>query len=621
MSLSKLFNFKYFMQNIKKSKMALVIFFIIVPIFTSLMIMTTKDQVLDFTELSIINILGLYVIPFIFSVCLFGYVYKKNSVDFMCSMPLSRKSIFITNTLGGIAMIVLMQLLTLLLTILVGVVTGATIFNAMAFDIFVYQTIAYIFVFTIANLAMSVSGNLLTQIVVTLLITFLVPVSAFFVVSYTSNNRVALYNDFGDIGRGFYRVLNYTAPSMIFSGEYSYSSMSMIKMIVLSIIYFCLGLYLFKTRKMEIATGSFENNRTHLFVKGLTLAPFVMLLISFIDYESFELVAILLAIITVYYFVYDLITNKKIKFKDNVVYMIISIFVLLGVYYSVLFVYENYEGKLNVNDIKELTISSSVEYNFSFKNKEDINKVLLATEIYNYVDEDYTWVEATITKKDGSKYKRDLYVNISELYNVANNNVVLNKIDSSLKISDKTMTFTDKEKTEFIKKLSEAVSKYSFEDYQKLKNSSLKMIRFYGYKNHELVDVAFPIEASEDVFKMATKAYNKYAAQKIQNSKRTYNYISVYAYDKASLGIENSFDYENYDIYLDENCINFIINNADKEINDFKKGIFVISYKFTFYTEDVKEFLKVLEESNGNFINYNVLENVATNEIVTVSGE
>lgn len=620
MSLIKLFNFKYFMQNIKKSKMALVIFFIIVPIFTSLMLMTTKDQVLEFDELSIINILGLYVIPFIFSVCLFGYVYKKNSVDFMCSMPLSRKSIFITNTIGGIVMIVLMQLLTLILTILIAGITGATIFTAMAFDIFVYQTIAYIFVFTIANLAMSVSGNLLTQIVVTLLITFLVPVSTFFVVMYTSNNKVDLYNNFGDIERGFYRVINYTAPSMFLSGEYSYNSTSIIKMIVLSIIYFGLGLYLFKRRKMEIATGSFENNRTHLLVKGLTLAPFVMLLISFIDIESIELVVILLAIIAVYYFVYDLITNKKIKFKDNVVYMIISIFVLLGAYYSILLVYENYEGKLNVNDIRELRISASSENDFCFKNTESINKVLLETEIYKYVNEDYTLVEAVITKKSGSIYKRNLYVNISELYKLTNDNKI-NRFDNSLKISDKTMLFNDKEEAEFIKKLSEDVNKYNFEDYQKLNNSSLKMIKFYGYKNHQLINVAFPIEVSEDVFKMATKAYNKYAAQKIQSTIRKYNYITISAYDETLYSTNESILDEKYTFYIDGDCSNFILNNADKEIKYFKKGIFAESGSFSFYTEDIKEFLKVLADENRNYNGYDLFQNTISGESALISGE
>lgn len=76
MNLTKLFNFKYLIQNIKKSKMALVLFFIIVPIFTSLTIMTTKDQILDFCELAFVNIFGMYIIPFIFSVCLDMYIRK-----------------------------------------------------------------------------------------------------------------------------------------------------------------------------------------------------------------------------------------------------------------------------------------------------------------------------------------------------------------------------------------------------------------------------------------------------------------------------------------------------------------------------------------------------------------
>ena len=405
MNLTKLFNFKYLIQNIKKSKMALVLFFIIVPIFTSLTIMTTKDRILDFSELAFVNILGMYIIPFIFSVCLFGYVYKKNSVDFMCSMPVSRKTIFVTNTIGGIGMIVLMQLITLILTLLIGVVTGATIFNAMVFDIFAYQTIAYIFVFTIANLAMSVSGNLLTQIVVTLLITFLIPFSTFFVVAYTSNNEVTIYNEYGNIGSEFFRIINYTAPRMLFNGEYNYSSISMCKMAILSIIYFALGLYLFKKRKMEIATESFENNRTHFLVKGLTLAPFVALLI------------------------------------------------LLGAYHSVLLVYDNYDGKLNIDNIKELTVGDELDFTFNIKNKDSIKKILLSSEIYNYVDDKYIWERVSITRNDGTRFKRNLYININDLSDIVEENSSSHKFDKTMKLKDRTMDFTEKENSRRLKSI------------------------------------------------------------------------------------------------------------------------------------------------------------------------
>ena len=639
MNLTKLFNFKYLMQNIKKSKMALVLFFIIVPIFTSLTIMTTKDQILDFSELAFVNIFGMYIIPFIFSVCLFGYVYKKNSVDFMCSMPVSRKTIFVTNTIGGIGMIVLMQLITLILTLLIGVVTGATIFNAMVFDIFAYQTIAYIFVFTIANLAMSVSGNLLTQIVVTLLITFLIPFSTFFVVAYTSNNEVTIYNEYGNIGSEFFRIINYTAPSMLFNGEYNYSSISMCKMAILSIIYFALGLYLFKKRKMEIATESFENNRTHFLVKGLTLAPFVALLISFIDYESFELILILLGIIFIYYFVYDLITNKKMKFKDNVTYLVISVLILLGAYYSVLLVYDNYDGKLNIDNIKELTVGDELDFTFNIKNKDSIKKILLSSEIYNYVDDEYIWERVTITRNDGTKFKRNLYININDLSDAVNGNSSSHKFDKTMKLKDRTMDFTEKEEAEFIKKIAEGLNQYTCKEYLKLRNESLKQVSFYGYKNHRLISAEYPIEISEDVFKMATKAYNKYAGQKLKNSRSYSNYITIKYYNRNSEKDYNDNLYDRYSAYLDDESVKYIIDNANVEIKGFKTGVLATSYYFTFYAEDASTFLKLLGTIEDNFEgkyfneepllnddaemldNISAETNVINQEVVTTSGE
>ena len=162
MNLMKLFNMKYFMQNVKKSKMAILLFLSIVPIFTALTIITVgKDNILEFWELGLANIIFMYITPFLLSVSLFGYVYKKRSIDFIGSMPISRKSVFVTNTLGGIALIIISQLITFVISVLAGLFTNGMIFTGMLWDIFVYQSIAYIFVFTISNLAMSISRKLI----------------------------------------------------------------------------------------------------------------------------------------------------------------------------------------------------------------------------------------------------------------------------------------------------------------------------------------------------------------------------------------------------------------------------------------------------------------------------
>ena len=118
MNLMKLFNFKFLMQNIKKSKALIILLTIVVPMFTSIMLLSIDvNYALPFWELSIINIIGMYIIPIVLSMTLFNYVYKKNSVDFIGSMPLSRNTIFLTNTIGGIAIIIIMQLITLISTL------------------------------------------------------------------------------------------------------------------------------------------------------------------------------------------------------------------------------------------------------------------------------------------------------------------------------------------------------------------------------------------------------------------------------------------------------------------------------------------------------------------------
>lgn len=599
MNLTKLFNFKYLMQNMKKSKMALTLFFIVVPIFTSLMIITTQEEVLDFTELALINIFGMYIIPFIFSFCLFGYVYKKNSVDFMCSMPISRKAIFITNTIGGIALIVLLQLVTFLLTILLGAITKATIFTSMAFDILLFQTVGYIFVFMICNLAMSVSGNLLTQIVVTLLITFLIPFSTFFVVGYTGNSDAELVTAYGEMDVTFDQVLNYTAPSLIFSGSYEYNTISMIKMVVLSVIYFAIGLYLFNKRKMETAPESFEKTKTHLLVKGLTLAPFVAFLVSFIDYESFGIISILLAIIAVYYFVYDLITNKKVKIKSNLIYLVMSVLVLFGGYVAILAIYDNYDAELNIASINKLTIESNYDFKFTIEDKELIKTILNSANSSS--SKGSTWSRIEATTYDGRKYKRSLYLNVNSVLSNLSVDLYSSLFSTNVKFNSDYMEFTTAEKNKFVQEISTALSNCTFEEYETLKENSLKEVYLYCYKDHKLYTSTMPIEISEEVFKMAVNAYNKYAIGYLKNSSYYAKNCSIRTYNEELLKDEVISKYVNsYRAFLTDNLYNFIVNSENVEVTDFKKGAFISGYKFSFYTEDIAGLTKILSKQNAD---------------------
>ena len=86
-------------------------------------------------------------------------------------MPISKKQIFLTNTVGGIVILLLMQLINFIIMFFVSLIYSNIIIDyKMLFDILLIYSISYIFVFTCTNIAVSVSSNKITTIVVTLLI-------------------------------------------------------------------------------------------------------------------------------------------------------------------------------------------------------------------------------------------------------------------------------------------------------------------------------------------------------------------------------------------------------------------------------------------------------------------
>ena len=151
MNLMKLFNLNYLKQNFKKSKVILSIFIGLIPILNTIILIMNFNSgyILGFSHVSIINFIGVYVLPIIISICLFNYIYKKNSVDFINSMPISRKSIFVTNTIFGLLIFLSMLIVNLLLMSALTFVFNIPIPFMMMIDYLWYWFIIYVFSFMI----------------------------------------------------------------------------------------------------------------------------------------------------------------------------------------------------------------------------------------------------------------------------------------------------------------------------------------------------------------------------------------------------------------------------------------------------------------------------------------
>lgn len=423
MNLTSWFNFKFLKENFKKSRAIILLCIFLLPILTFITNLTKISDSSDFIpniyHLSYLFIVGLYIIPIVLSITLFSFVFKRKSCDFVMSFPITKRQIFMTNTVGGIGLILILNILNCLMLFLVSLISSNIFIpGRMIFDIFLLWTVAYIFVFVVSNIAISVSANKITSVVVVLLILFLIPFLHTFITVNGSlfNNRESgvLYenrcinNDCYDINYNVVRDSNYTVPYLLISKVFLNNNklnynVSIIKTFVLSLIYIFVGLLLFDRKKFEIVETSFKSEKIHLFVKNLTVIPFLALgyLVfkeSGFSFEYMTYYILLLAIIITYLIIYDLITRKRVLnvFKSLLYTLFSLVFViLLGMTSSL-----DNNKYLDVDNIKEITLSDSnkLKKSGSTRDRELIKYIFDNCKNYDVYEEN----TISVSTRDGS---------------------------------------------------------------------------------------------------------------------------------------------------------------------------------------------------------------------------
>lgn len=415
MNLTNLFNLNFLKENIKRSKAVILLLTLIVPVINVIYYLMsstssgmTSPNIMNMQPLSIF---GMYIIPVILSLTLFSFIYKRKSSDFVMSFPVSKKQIFISNTLGGIAIILIMNIVNYLFTLTASMLlTNVLIDYNMLFDMFVLWTISYIFVFTSANIGVAISSNKITTVVVTLLVLFLVPFTHTFIVSdefkgvrngnietYCDNElckpkNYECYSTSCEVKKrqNIYPHTNYdvventtsyTMPYALIYGAVQQDipsiNKSIAKMSMLSIIYILLGLIIFSRRKLEVVETSFKSERLHHITRSLTTVPiiciyYVILSNSNIGFSDIFTIIFLVILLIAYVIIYDLITRKKVT---NILKSIASL-IMVGI--IVIFTGElssrEEVKQINVNDIDKMTF---IDYNMVNRNGYITNKDLI----------------------------------------------------------------------------------------------------------------------------------------------------------------------------------------------------------------------------------------------------
>lgn len=636
MNLKAYFNFNFFKENIRKSKGLLAFLLGVIPIiniiFLIVLLTTSSSNLLEFDIVSFLTYVGIIFIPLSLSVTLFGFVLKKKSVDFILSKPISRKSLFITNTLGGILVILVFMIINTLIFGLFGLVfESLTIPFGLLVDYFLFWFISYVFMFTVINLAIVLSGNLITSIVVALIILLIVPylngINYITQDYYSGNNYIICenpdckpesyycYNDddceehlLNNEYRLYYGKLltyNFTAPLVMLNeaannNDTFYNSISLIKMIVLSVIYFAIGYFVFKNRKMENNETSFKSSFAHYLVKGITLFPICLLTYAIV--EETEAIGWLISIvgIIIYSVVYDLITRREIyKPVKSLIISALLFFLFTGVYASYFKVFDNpekvikkvdsitYEGMkitdtdLINNIIKSLldknTMGSSYVYNFIFTSGNtqyevtaDINETL-----NNLLqDELNIWNKEKIKKFDFNRihymeYNDTMIPITKELKNIIKDNI--HKID------------------EFdIDSLSETDTLY-----------------LYSYHNHHYESVMIPIKLDSELFNKIITYQNELFIKFREKIDYELSY-NLNAYDSDVFSDE---DYYVFDYVIRSNMtkfINYLKNDnkidANKDLTyirvyDMNKAYTITISDVQLFKEEFDSYKEILKDN------------------------
>lgn len=582
MDLKKYFNLSFFKENIKKSKGIIAFFFGVVPLLNILMLIVflyEKENLINFSLLSSITMIGLYIIPFILAFTLFGFIFKQKSVDFILSKPISRKSIYWTNILGGtIILICFMLLNTFIFGIFSLLFSSLVLPFGLLLDYFIYFLISYIFVFFLSSLAIILSGNLITSLVIIMLLIFLIPFlqistntlsdnnSATYIKCEYENCKPKNYECFNDhecinrLSQDEYKLvyekelnLNLTAPLNILVNieKGIYSTSSIYKMSILSFIYLILGLLAFMYRKMENNETSFKKEWVHYFVKTLTFIPIGFVSYIFLREKSFIGILVILAISLIYYIVYDLVTRKEIyKFKKSLIICLASLGILTGFY--ALFDKKSIET-FSIEEIKTLTLNDSSTI---IKDKDLITKFMVDALNKERQEDIYNRVNVKINT-DKNTYKLTLKLSLDN-YNLLNDKIKELNQEKIKEFDYKNFDYAtfDRRNIPVTKKLKKLLEESLKNDDETMNSNG--SIQLYDYKNHQYEIITFPLN-NQALFNHIINEYNQAFKKTLEKNKLEASF-SFYNYQS-----DNEL-FSNLDVYT----FNYVIN---KNLSSFKEFI------------------------------------------------
>lgn len=417
---------------------------------------------------------------------------------------------------------------------------------------------------------------------------------------------------------------------------------------------------------MEDTGYSFKSTKIHLIVKALTLYPMINVIERIYKSMSIPELILITFLMFVYYFVYDLITNKKIKFKVTIIGFIATCVILWIVIWGMetFCKFAHKDIKIEMNDIKQVGVNLFDEFDIdeteklvvtnqetlnlifdnmfpitrksdykSYYNDDTIKSLILSLKLKNNKKVNITvYLEEDKYKEVISRLKEDeAYINsIINYYTIEN--------DGYFEIYNSYINLNSN------KKLKEAVNK-NIKEY--VKNTMQLVIddkakyyteRFeiYEYKNHKLYRSVMQIYESTQMEKDILRILNEISKNKILKiAENSEDNEIIYTISRKINQYEEESRKEIRE-YQNDKIFNFIKEDYANEFDSSKpyykiQARRVNHYKENvFYTNNVEKFEKCIENQmnleedfyfldtslyDGKYYEYNETSEVMENDL------
>lgn len=560
MNLMKLINFNFIKENIKKSLGILLFLFFIIPIVNILYLFNMLNQqiyVINLIDLTKMTYFASFIFPVVIAYILNNYLFKQNSLDFYLSKPINKRKLFFSNILAGLLLILVLLIINVIVFSLFNL-TNLSIPFALLFDYFIYTFVLYSFIYIVITLAISLCGNFITALIVSIILIWSFPITLD-VDKLLSENYTETYIKFKGDNNEYYvdHIKNIKHPltlpsSYILKKEFNTGDIT--KTSLLSIIYIFAGYVLFKRRKMENITSGFKNESLHYVVKTISLLPFMLLNALFLKEKTIFTGLIITLAAIFYYLIYDLLTQKKLyKPLKSAIIFTWTYIILSLCFYGIISAY----NKKQVINCSEITTSNAYS----------------------------EYLTTTVTSFDLIKNSFNNHSDTSELFNINNNSYQI-----IVPLSSDAFTSIHKnDLSNYIKYINNAsyknttaayynnyklnVDKLDLDNIKIDKNNYRLGIKLYIYKNHEYQILTIPNNVNKKTMNYITTFLN----EKFLSYNDTSKEISI---------INGNKDLTNLLEYVSEKDDNALTNYLKKHYNDEYKG----------------EYIELIYNTNDNYI-------------------